>query len=171
MGNTDRTVTIEYDNVEFKLLPLLRERVFHVTSLSCFNSIKKEGVLKQNKNGNLGCNFSEFSYGRQKGYVCLFDLRSKTDDEIKNALNCWYFLSPDSLGNKLVFLFPNRKTLSKLIPYEKCFQETGCTYRELCIPYVECWHAGDIEYKNIAETLTVIVTNRPIGGFFSELHE
>lgn len=160
MNIAERSVSVEYDKLEEELLPVLKDRVFHVTSFARFECIKNDGVLKSNKNGELGFNFSEHSYGRKRGYICFFDLRNKTDEEIANALDCWYFLAPRTLGEKLTFLFPSQDIINSLIPYEKCYSETGCTYSELCIPYVESWHDGNINYESIVEVVIVNVTKK-----------
>ena len=85
--------TFHDNELREKLLPVLKDEIFHVTSYSRFEKIEEAGFIKSNVNGELGYTYtqSENSYGRKRGYICLFDLRRKTEEEIQHGLDCFYF--------------------------------------------------------------------------------
>jgi hypothetical protein len=77
------------------LLDCLENQVFHVTTRAAFDGIQQTGEIKNNKSGTLPINTSSTaSYGRLQGYVCLFDLRNKSEEVIRHTLECYYFLGP-----------------------------------------------------------------------------
>lgn len=93
------------DMLELECVPLLKGKIFHVTSQHSAKQILKTGFIKSNKDGSLGYNFSENSFGRKKGYVCLFDFRTASDDIIKKSLECFNFLSFRKYEGKMAYLF------------------------------------------------------------------
>jgi len=66
--------------LESDILPLLKNEVFHVTSIENFQQILKDGKVISNADKKFKYSYpqSENSYGRKRGYICLFDLRNKT---------------------------------------------------------------------------------------------
>ena len=129
-----------------KLLPKLLEKVFHVTSYDRFEMIEKSEMIKSNADGKFGYTYkvSENSYGRKRGYICLFDLRKKTDEEIQHGLDDFYFLGNRKLGNKQVFFVLKENRYSKLIHTDQAKAEIR--FKETWIPYVECWYPKDLPY-------------------------
>ncbi len=91
------TQSIEFIDTGYKeqLLGLLRDKVFHVTTAKAFENIQKDGFIYGNQDAKYPLNEGSLkSFGRCRGWVCLFDLRGKSDKEIENGLNCYYFLMP-----------------------------------------------------------------------------
>jgi hypothetical protein len=63
------------DHLRAVLLPRLRDRVFHVTSQENFEKIREAGAILHNRDERFPLNAaSEASFGRRRGWVCLFDL-------------------------------------------------------------------------------------------------
>ena len=86
-------------------------------------------------------------------------MRDKTEEEIENALHCFYFLGPHQLGNKVVYLILSHNSHSILISNKTAALETG--YREMMIPRVECWYPGDLPVESITEVIKVSIRRRP----------
>lgn len=157
-----KTEYIFHDNeLREKLLPVLKDKIFHVTSYSRFEKIEEAGFIKSNVNGELGYTYpqSENSYGRKKGYICLFDLRRKTEEEIQHGLDCFYFLGIRQLSNKQVHLILKDEYYAKLIYTEQAKAEIGFT--EMWIPYVECWYPEDLPLSNIKGMIIVNIQRDP----------
>ena len=133
-------------------------KVFHVTSFKSYCVILREGMIKTNKEGDFKFTFpqSEISYGRKRGYVCLFDLREKSNDIIEEGLMKYYFLNPYHTQNSPVFLIISPFLYSNLI-YDAKAREEDTKYEEMFIPYVECWYPGSISLKYVGEILEVKV--------------
>lgn len=92
--------SIDFIDTEYRdeLLGLLREKVFHLTTAKAYRKIRKEGFIFSNQDEKYPLNTGSLkSFGRYNGWVCLFDLRCKSDEEIENALMCYYFLGPSWL--------------------------------------------------------------------------
>ena len=157
ISNTE--YTFSHYELRDKLLPILKDKIFHVTSYERFIKIQKSGFIKSNADGKLGYTFSQNSYGRKRGYICLFDLRSKTDEEINIGLECLYFLDIHDLGDKQVHLIFNEEYDYKLIDTKQAKAEIG--FKELWIPYVECWYPEDLPLSNIKDMITVNIKRNP----------
>ena len=153
--------TFHNEELYEKLLPILNNNIFHVTSYERFEKIEKEGYIKSNKNGELGFTYpqSENSYGRKRGYICLFDLRNKTKEEIENGLDCFYFLDIYAFGNKQVYLILMEEYYTQLIDTEQAKADIG--YTEMWIPNMECWYPEDLPLDNIKEVIIVNIQRDP----------
>jgi hypothetical protein len=149
------------DELQEKLLPLLRDNIFHVTSRSAFQKIIKSKYIKSNQTGEFPFTFlqSQISYGRNRGYVCLFDLHFRNEEEIKNAISFFNHISPRKLGNNLAFLILDEIHNNKLISYKTAYSEVE--YREMYIPKIECWYPGDLPIGHIKEVIKVSIQRRP----------
>ncbi len=159
------TQSIEFIDTEYKdqLLGLLRDKVFHVTTVKAFESIQKDGFIYGNQDAKYPLNESSLkSFGRCRGWVCLFDLRGKGDKEIENGLNCYYFLMPswfEELNEsehytewRLVYLYLSHAYYKDLTPNREASQNDK---RSQFIPEVECWYPGNIPIGHIEKSLCV----------------
>jgi len=146
------------------LLPLLRDRIFHVTSHRAFRKIIKCGEIRSNNYGEFPFTFpqSENNYGRKRGYVCLFDLCGKSDNELQNALDCFFFLGPRQLGNKPVFLIIDDICHNIIVGNTTAVRER--TYREMFIPKAECWYPGNVPISNVRDAIIVNIRRRKASG-------
>jgi hypothetical protein len=149
------------------LLDNLRETVFHLTTRVAFDQIRQDGLVYQNKDGRFALNpTSETSFGRLKGWVCLFDLRNRSQDVIDDTLQMYYFLrpswfvlyDPDYAQADLAYLILDRDAYKKIIPNETARREWSNTgkYRHY-VPQTECWFPGNLPIKYIERVLLIRV--------------
>ena len=159
------TESIDFEDVEYKdqLLWLLRDKVFHVTTAKAFENIQKDGFIYGNQDAKYPLNPTSLnSFGRCRGWVCLFDLRGKSDKEIENGLNCYYFLMPSWFEEfnesehytewRLVYLYLSHAYYKDLVPNREASQNDK---RSQFIPEVECWYRGNIPIGYIEKSLCV----------------
>lgn len=153
---------VDYSDLNEQVLPMLRGRVFHVTSRERFDRIVASGSVRSNADGSLGNTYpqSAVSLGRHNRYVCLFDLRDQSEENIQWGLDCFYFLAPAPLGDEIVFLLLNPRYHAKLILWDDI--KSGVPIGEFHIPHVECWFAEDIPISEFDEALHVRVHRPPI---------
>ena len=158
--------SIDFEDTEYKdqLLGLLRNKVFHVTTAKALESIQKDGFIYENKNAKYPLNESSLkSFGRCRGWVCLFDLRGKSDEEIDNVLSRFYnFLRPKWFvklneseyynESRLVYLCLSQAYYNELVPNREASQNDK---RSQFIPEVECWYPGNIPIGHIEKSLCV----------------
>lgn len=153
------SITCYGNQLEEKILPLLLDTVFHITSFWGYQGILKDRLIKPNIGDQFPYTFpqSANSYGLKKGYVCLFDLRSQTDEIIQEALMKFYFLNPYHNKNISVYLILSPELYADLIDYTVAKREVG--YKEMWIPYVECWYPTDIPLERVEKIINVTVTS------------
>ncbi len=150
-----------------ELLPILRGLVFHVTRPSSYQGIVKKGTILNNKDKRFKYTFpqSANSWGRNRGYVSLFDLCNISDEHlfgcadrgISGALDKFYFLNPPPCGNNPIFLVLDEAFHADLIPWT---EGKG----EMRIPYVEAWYPGDIKLTKVRKVFDVrVIRPTPTG--------
>lgn len=145
-------VTVKRSDLEPAILPRLNGTVFHVTSERAFVEIETSGVISSNRDRRFKFTSpqSENNYGRQRGYVCLFDLRHVPDDTIRDVLSVkLYFLKPTSADP--VFLFLDRSEYRNLVPW------TEAPVGSMLIPYVEAWYPGDLPVGALSHGLAATI--------------
>ncbi len=139
----------------------LSNQVFHVTSIKAYENILKDNKIFHNKDEKFPINTSsKGSYGRLKGFVCLFDLRGKDESVIENTLNCYNFLVPDCseercsdyIENNSAYFILKPESYKKLIPNSTGWQEDQC---KLFVPKTECWFPGDMPLEHVSKILLV----------------
>ncbi len=133
----------------------LRGTVFHLTRLSSFEGIKTKNYIFNNKEKKYRLNVgSEGSYGRTRGYVCLFDFR-RSDEIIIEKLQGydgtlaphWFEERTDLEGGmrrvdcNVAYLILDPKYYGKLKLEEDV--EEGCGYEQR-IREIECWFTEDL---------------------------
>jgi hypothetical protein len=129
-----RQLKIKRSDLREVLLPVLRGRVFHVTTPTGLEGILASGQIDSNLDRRRRFTYpqSENNWGRQQGYVCLFDLRDVSEENLDDSLDKFYFLHPAKADP--VFLFVDSAEYAKLIP---------------------CWYPGDLPISVISEALTI----------------
>ena len=134
-------------------MSLLRGKIFHATPIESFNKIIKDGCICGNKDGKLGCHWSENSFGRNRGYVCLFDFVNKTDKTIENCLESFSFLSPRVFGEHIgFFVFPLNLSKNLLFSDDARLENIS---GEKYMPDVECWYPSNLSLDYCLEAFTV----------------
>lgn len=174
---------LEYIKREYKedLLSRLRGEVFHLTSEQSFEKIKNDGFIFHNREGRFELNTSsENSFGREQGWICLFDLRDKSDEEIEETLTKYYFLGPSWFCEyeiefsqmKLAYLILDCNYYDKLILNEAARKSLTEKRRPIMyVPGTECWYPGDLPLSFIRETILVnIVQDAPKHNRFAYMH-
>jgi len=147
------------DELRKKLLPILKGKVFHVTSYVRFKKIQEDGLIRSHIKKKHGRTFAyENSYGRLRGYVCLFDLRNKKKSEINHGLDCFYFLGHRLLSKKQTHLIIKEEYYSKLIDTQHAKAEVK--FSELFVPHIECWYPANLPLSNIQEVVVVNIKSR-----------
>ena len=152
-------------NYEHELLGRLRENVFHLTTEESFQKIKKDGFVFNNKNGKYPVYAgSDKSFGRNQGWVCLFDLRSKSEQEIEDTLSRYYFLGPswfveylpDRTDLRLAYLLLEPKCYNRLIPNEtaRALGNDPSVYTQH-VPKAECWFPGNMPLAFVQQVLLI----------------
>ncbi len=144
------------------LLPGLVGQVFHVTRYAAYEHIVKSGFIHSNADSSFGESFpgSRNSYGRAKGYVCLFDFRDKPPEAISWGLDCCNFLEANHRGDRIAILLMTAGLFDSLIPASSAFASGG--QGKLWIPEVECWYSGSIPLHFVAEVLDVSIVRTPV---------
>ena len=83
----------------------LKGEVFHLTARFRYDSILQSGKILNNQNNQFVINpGSKESFGRSKGWVCLFDLRKSTPQLINSIVEHYNFeWFSETEGNKKVY--------------------------------------------------------------------
>ncbi len=136
------------------LLERLRDTVFHLTTKEAFDQIRRGGFVFHNRQRRFGLNTaSENSFGRNRGWVCLFDLRGHTQVTIDEALTKYYFLEPswfrrhrpEYTESNLAYLLLDPKAYPELVPNQTATSIWKETNRyEHYLPNIECWYPADM---------------------------
>jgi hypothetical protein len=160
---TTSKITIRRDDLASVLLPILRGTVFHVTSDSAFEQIEATGIVYANAEGEFPFTFpqSASGFGRRRGYVCLFDLREATDDQLRHALDGYYFLNPFGRKQNPAFLIMSPASHVDVIHWSA----TRGDYGEMWIPYVEGWYPRNMPLSVIDKVVLVEVEHPPVSSF------
>jgi len=151
----------EDERLQDEILPLLRGSVFHVTSRKAYRGIVAAGAILNNEDNRFPFTFrqSEDSFGRKRGCVCLFDLRTISDEELfgcenqglDGVLSKFPFLNPPACGNNPVFLVLDSALYGELISW------TAGNPHEVRIPHVEAWYPGSIPLAGVQKIIDVRV--------------
>lgn len=159
-------VKVRKADLKDRILPKLVGSVFHVTSASGFDGIAQTGLVFANQDGSLGDTYpqSAIGYGRNRGYVCLFDLRETDPSRVDRALEDFYFLDPFSDRRDPVFLFMRSEEYVRLIPWE-CAKDS----REMFIWHVEAWYPGDMPVATLDHVLRLKIERPPDGPHIAAL--
>ena len=156
------TQSLDYINTNYdnELLEHLRENIFHVTTIQAYESIQRDGFIYSNKKDEYSINAgSQLSFGRHRGWVCLFDLREKSDKEIEETLACYNFLRPrwfvkhwaDYSEWKLAYLLLSPQCYGYIVTKPS---NDGTGYTQY-IPQSECWYPEDLPFNCIQTVIQV----------------
>lgn len=157
------------------LLARLRGNVFHLTSITAFREIQKSGCISHTQKSPHGDSLK--SFGRSKGWICLFDLRDISPQEMSEALNRYYFLKPhwsekfsgEYSESDFICLFLSDSYYEHLIP-NGMGRSQEKSKNVLYIPKVECWSSKDIPVSHFREILHVKIKVK-VSPFSRILHE
>lgn len=146
---------IKYDlhksDLNDKIVPLLVQKVFHVTPYDSFTKIMEDGFIKAG--AEVGCKWYENSFNRKNGYVSLFDFRDKDRSVIDDALRK---LSLSDFGKRIAVLILSEQQYPDLVTYEDVREKVSL--KEKLVPYVESWYPKAISLESIEEIIIVTTT-------------
>lgn len=139
------------------VLPLLVGKVFHATDFNGYKGIMSLGVIESNKEGKRQSTYpqSENSYGRKRGFVCLFDLRDRKDEDVEWTLKKYYFLRIRYYEDMVFYFILKDSKYCEIISAETAKSQTGGS--EVFIPESECWYPGDLKIDFIEKILCVTI--------------
>jgi hypothetical protein len=163
-----RRLSVKNSDLAPVVLPLLIGTVFHVTSSAALMAIGGSGAIHSNHDRRFQFTFpqSENNYGRQRGYVCLFDFREASEDAAREARRKFNFLKPTSADPVFLFLHPSKH--ARLIPW------TEAPVGAMVIPYVETWYPGDVPLSSLTYALVVTIepddADSAFSGIMRQLH-
>lgn len=141
------------------LLPRLRRSVFHVTSQANFKKICRSGAIMHNKNARFRLNVtSENSFGRRRGWICLFDMRYCDGSALEKTLSSYNFLQPrsftryhsDHTTTVIAYLILHPKFYKYLVPNR--FARKVSPYGHY-VRNTEVWYRGSICLSQIQRAL------------------
>ena len=92
--------------------------------------------------------------------MCLFDLRTASEEEVSWGLDCFYFLAPSPLGLDLSFLMVASEAHANLLEWADI--EKDVQIGAFRVPHIECWHDGPLPVSKIGQILDIRVIPRPI---------
>lgn len=152
MSTLMNNIGIECDAEERKekLLPLLKGNIFHVTSFGALDTILKEGIIRNNRDGKMEYTYpqSKISYGNVKGLICLFDFRRIGDLDI-----CWSDRKYPIFSRDVFLLLRDKYWIDIIKP-----EDIHLGLKEFYIPESEVWYPGAIEIAKIKTCLRVTNT-------------
>ena len=138
------------------VMPLLRGRVFHVTTEAALDGIRRSGHIHSNQQAQFPfAPQSDNSYGRKRGSVSLFDLSAAEDAYVKEALMRYWFLRAFRVESTHVYLFLSEGACSSLISWKHAARDAEG--REGFIPFIEAWYPGDLSLDLISDRLIVTI--------------
>jgi len=97
-------------------------------------------------------------YGRNRGWVSVYDLSNGSESDIKNALTGYWLFRSFRIEHTYVFLFLTESAWPSLISWKHASREVGG--KELFVPFVEAWYPGDMSIELLSESLAVTVHPR-----------
>lgn len=149
-------IYIPYRQMTERLVPIVRERVLHITCTSNLQSILADGKVSGNANGRLSSSFGSSSNGffRCRNAVSVFDYRSVPDDKFEDA---WSKCSPlTALRNcnfKIALLFLAQESYEHLINWRRWHDDQS--YEQMLVPYVEAGYSAPMPLSAIDEILEI----------------
>lgn len=160
------------------LLPRLRDRVFHVTSQENFEKIREAGAILHNRDERFPLNVtSEASFGRRRGWVCLFDLRGCVERVLDRTLDRDYnFLQPrsfvrylrDSTISNIAYLIVKQEASPSIVPqsFANEIDPLGHYVRD-----TEVWYPGDVPLSLVESALLVTIRAAAPSGHARVFHD
>ncbi|MET0070269.1 MAG: hypothetical protein ABW096_09510 [Candidatus Thiodiazotropha sp.] len=145
---------LKFDSID-SILPILANRVFHVTPTTNIDAIRECGSLLPNTDQQWTSPYGNSKNGffRLKNCVSFFDYRCYgTKEWSDNAFKC----SPTQILDRfpsITFLFLNPNTYKMLISWEQWKIEQA--WRQRVVPYVECGYPGPVPLSQITELLII----------------
>lgn len=148
----DAEIHLESDQ---ELMPLMKGKVFHVTTATNFAHIKKSNTIIPNPNSERASPFGNYKNGffKLKGCVSFFDYRDYgSDDWEANAYKC----TPSQILHKaecISILVLSEEYYDKLITWEDW--KTEEKWSHMIVPHIEVGYPGPVKLEFLTEHLVV----------------
>jgi hypothetical protein len=171
-----RIKEVAYTNTDHStdLLNQLIGRIFHVTTRAAFEQIQESGAILHNRDERFPLNPTSIdSFGRTRGWVCLFDLRDQSVEIMRKWLGIgntqydylypeWFrHWTPDFCEWNLAYLFLDPTAWPKLKPNKLADEERRKTGQwPHCVPAIEVWFQGNLHLSLIEESLLVRIREK-----------
>lgn len=140
------TRSLEYSGLD-RLLPVLREGLYHLTSAEGYAGILCSGFIEPN-DGRFPNTFerSVHSYSRSRGYTSLFDFETPTLEQCVSEEPKWAEFFTQRKPSIVLIKLDRQKLVPRLIPNERAKQEVGYGH-PIWMPYVEVWYPDPIPFS------------------------
>jgi hypothetical protein len=136
---------LRHDGLD-QLLSVFQQGVYHLTSVQGYFGIKSDGYIRPN-DGSFPDTYpqSAISYGRDRGYVSLFDFESPTEIQILQQYWKWEGFIFRHKPATILIGFDRQKLASELIYYKQATEEAGV--KPMKIPHLEVWYPKPISFR------------------------
>lgn len=160
-----KTFTFKRSEIPECLVDIISGKVFHLTPYNNYHSICKSENIETNVEKKYECHFSDNSYGRNTGKVCLFDFRDHIEMIFDDR---WQFVFDlENCENKYTMFFLKEHCYDSLETYSD-YLKLNSEYKQI-IPFIESWYTGPISINDIDEIIHIKVLKKNI--FERELSE
>lgn len=140
------------------LFPLLRQGIYHRTSIKNYRQICEVGYILPN-DGTFPFTYpqSKNSYAFTKGYIALFDFETASVKQCVSQCDKWSSFFTDQKPVTVVLRLDRKQLEDKLKP--NCVRpKPGDEDYKIAIPFVEVWYPEPIPVSAIQSR---IITSRP----------
>lgn len=161
---TETFLTLHEAELQDRLLPRLRGRVFHVTCAANRDSIAAAGAILPNLDYRLPSSFgaSREGFFRLRGCVSVFDYRQVSDERLEDSLwRCSPWNAVRRCQYQLAVYFLAPEACAVLESWHLWGQQEA--WRQMVVPHVEAGHPGPISLNAVDELLQVMIEPHPIG--------
>jgi len=176
MPISKRSFSFHISEVESKVLPLLKGKVFHTTKKESIDEIIKSGAIWNSKKLRaVGIPYSyagqsDNSYAFINSFVSLVDLRTADNEWIMFQNDNFPFLCLPSDSNTNCFLVLSEVHHGNLILEKQALIDFP-KRDKVWLPRVECWIANEIPINHIEQIIEVEFDYTPEEQEYSEEQE
>ena len=147
----------------------LRGHVFHVTTHRAWPLIRKaESVLPDPPSDSSIKKWEYDAYFRGISHVSLYDLRAVREEDLKLALDAYFFLDPRHGNPDPVFLILSSTAISKTVTYNE-IRDDAIKRKKMLAPFIEAGYPGNLPLMEIANVLIVDIDRPPPDAFVQAL--
>lgn len=127
-----------------EIFPLLCNGILHRTSIQGYRGIKESGFIMPNQ-GQFPYSYpqSKFYYGPTKGYVCLFDFESVSEEKCIYIHHTWGGFFSDHKPVTVVLRLNREMLGDDLIP-NSAPPKLGHEEYKGYIPFIEVWYPNPV---------------------------
>lgn len=153
-------IECDYGDCETVVLPLVRQRAFHVTCWRHVQPILRDGFISENSSGRFATAFgsSANAFRRLRGEVSVFDYRRVTDEDVAASLHrCSPWQARVRCGHELGLFMLSEQACQRLEPWLPSGQRD---VKQMLVPYVEAGYPGNLPIVQIERPFKSVVRLR-----------